>query len=79
MFCQFGFRTAKSLQQEYLLPLFLPSHFQHLQALHQQIQDLLNFNPRMGHTKTSFVQQESFLKKSVNPKSCVSFPATQAA
>jgi hypothetical protein len=30
----------------------------------------INFNPRMGHTKTSFVQQESFLKKSVNPK-CV--------
>jgi hypothetical protein len=41
MFCGFRFRIAKSLQQDYLLPLCQPAQFQHLQALHQQIQGLL--------------------------------------
>jgi hypothetical protein len=40
--CQSGFSTAKRLKQDYLLSLFRPAWFQHLQAQHQQNQDLLN-------------------------------------
>jgi hypothetical protein len=43
MFCQFGFRIAKRLQQDYLLPLFQPlfSMSTSTTRQHQQIQDLL--------------------------------------
>jgi hypothetical protein len=41
MCCELRFRIAKRLQLDYLLPLFQPAWFQHLQAHHQQIQGLL--------------------------------------
>ena len=41
MCCELRFRIAKRLQLDYLLPSFQPARFQHLQAQHQQIQDLL--------------------------------------
>jgi hypothetical protein len=41
----------------------------------------INFKLRLGHTKTSFVWQDSLFNEKFNPKcccQCVAFPATRA-